>query len=299
MLRWFREWRQRTADSGIRFLVTGSIGLGNMVRRHNFADTVNDFDTIDLPPLNRSAALDLIAGLAEGEKIPLDEKHGREIIKLTGNAYPYLLQIFVAEIGDHLAFQPKAELTSKSLREIYQTRIVAGPKNQYPPAHVGPTRHGSQTERSEDRKSYPACRSQADQRLFQRPEESRHHALQAALLNPSAGWPRNQFMKICSEDSEAWLQVLPKILTYLTSPDADPELSEMAIRGLEFLLSRQAITPTQAISLIEAAGNPEFLAVILLALRSIQEQELLDKLSPEIRTVAMDFVAKIQPSPAP
>ncbi|MEZ5429747.1 MAG: hypothetical protein R3F31_00900 [Verrucomicrobiales bacterium] len=32
------------------------------------------------------------------------------------------------------------------------------------------------------------------------------------------------------------------------------------------MLSRQAITPTQAISLIEAAGNPEFLAVILVAL---------------------------------
>ncbi|MEZ5429748.1 MAG: tetratricopeptide repeat protein [Verrucomicrobiales bacterium] len=27
---------------------------------------------------------------------------------------------------------------------------------------------------------------------LQRPEESRHHALQAALLNPSDGWPRSQ-----------------------------------------------------------------------------------------------------------
>ncbi len=133
MLRWFREWRQRTADSGIRFLVTGSIGLRNVVRRHNLADTVNDFDTNDLPPLSQSDALDLIAALAQGENIPLDEKHAKQIIQLTGNAYPYFLQIFVAEIGDHLASHSEAELTPKTLQDIYQTRIVAGPKNQYLP----------------------------------------------------------------------------------------------------------------------------------------------------------------------
>jgi len=133
MLRWFREWRQRTADSGIRFLVTGSIGLGNVVRRHHFADTVNDFDTIDLPPLAESEALELIAALAEGEQIPLDESHGRQIIELTGNAYPYFLQIFVAEIGDHLASRPGTQLDSASLNAIYRERIVAGPKNQYLP----------------------------------------------------------------------------------------------------------------------------------------------------------------------
>ncbi|MCW1924497.1 hypothetical protein OKA05_18165 [Luteolibacter arcticus] len=70
MLRWFREWRQRTADSGIRFLVTGSIGLANVVRRHNFADTVNDFDSLDLPPLTETDALKLIAASRRERRFP-------------------------------------------------------------------------------------------------------------------------------------------------------------------------------------------------------------------------------------
>jgi hypothetical protein len=57
MLRWFRDWRQRTADTGIRFLVTGSIGLENVVERHGLWDTVNDLESVDLPPLDESAAL--------------------------------------------------------------------------------------------------------------------------------------------------------------------------------------------------------------------------------------------------
>jgi hypothetical protein len=133
MLRWFREWRQRTTDSQIRFLVTGSIGLGNVVRRHGFADTVNDFDTIDLPPLVGDEPLELIAALADGEGIPLTREHGRQIIELTGNAYPYFLQIFVAEIGDFLMSKQGLLVTPELLEKIYRDRIVAGPKNQYLP----------------------------------------------------------------------------------------------------------------------------------------------------------------------
>lgn len=133
MLRWFREWRQRTADSGIRFLVTGSIGLGSVVRRHGFADTVNDFDTIDLPPLTETEALDFITRLSADEGIALDAEHGRRIIDLIGNAYPYFLQIFVAETGDHLASRPSEAMTVDILDAIYRDRIVAGPKNQYLP----------------------------------------------------------------------------------------------------------------------------------------------------------------------
>jgi hypothetical protein len=73
MLRWFREWRQRTAETNIRFLVTGSIGLTNVVRRHGFADTVNDFDSVDLPPLSQVEAIDFITTLATGSGLTLTD----------------------------------------------------------------------------------------------------------------------------------------------------------------------------------------------------------------------------------
>jgi len=129
--------------------------------------------------------------------------------------------------------------------------------------------------------------------------ESAQHALQAGLLDPAAEWPRNQFLKICGEDPKAWLQVLPKVLDCLNATTVDPGLTEMAIRGFEFVLSRKATSAREVLSMIEAAGNPEPVSIVTLALRSLDEPGLLDKVSPEVRTVAKDFVAKISSPPTP
>ncbi|MCW1924495.1 tetratricopeptide repeat protein [Luteolibacter arcticus] len=128
-------------------------------------------------------------------------------------------------------------------------------------------------------------------------ERSRQHAFQAGLLNPLVPWARSQFLKICGKDRDSWLQVLPKLLDVLNSPPIDPEVTEMTLRGLQFVLSNQALSPRDAIAMIEAAGNPEPLADIVLALRSIEEPGLLDKVSPEVRTVAKDFIKRIQAAP--
>jgi tetratricopeptide (TPR) repeat protein len=130
-----------------------------------------------------------------------------------------------------------------------------------------------------------------------RQKESRYHALQAGLLNPTSIWPLSQFVIACGNDSEAWRKVLPKLLLFLDTPSLAPIVPETALRGIELLLSRQALTPRDAITMIEAAGNPEPLADVVLALRSIDDPGLLDKVSPEVRTVARDFIKRIQPAP--
>ena len=135
MLRWFRELRQRTSDSQIRFLVTGSIGLANVVRRHGFSDTVNDFDSVELPPLSSDDGQQFILTLAEGAGLTLNEEHARQMLALVGNAYPYFLQIFLAEIDD--ACPPKEgekrAITSDLITSIYRERIITGPRNKYLP----------------------------------------------------------------------------------------------------------------------------------------------------------------------
>ena len=131
MLRWFREWRQRTADTDIRFLVTGSIGLDNVVRRHGLADTVNDFDSIGLPPLTEDQAIEFISKLADGEGLTLSKTQAAQMLDLLGNAYPYFIQIFVAEIHDR--YQPSESITSDLIEQVYHERMVSGPRNKYLP----------------------------------------------------------------------------------------------------------------------------------------------------------------------
>ena len=135
MLRWFREWRQRTSDTQIRFLVTGSIGLANVVRRHGFSDTVNDFDSVELPPLQPEDARQFILSLAEGNGLTLSEKHAAQILDLVGNAYPYFLQIFLAEIDNACPPEEGQDrpITSELIRRIYRERIITGPRNKYLP----------------------------------------------------------------------------------------------------------------------------------------------------------------------
>ncbi len=134
MLRWFREWRQRTAETEIRFLVTGSVGLDNVVRRHDFADTVNDFDTVDLPPLAETEAIDLTLKLGRSVDLHLSEDHARQMLALIGNSYPYFLQIFVAELDDKLSHpNDRKEIPSDIIEDLYHQRLIAGPRNKYLP----------------------------------------------------------------------------------------------------------------------------------------------------------------------
>lgn len=135
MLRWFREWRQQTANTEVRFLVTGSVGLDSVVRRHGFADTVNDFDSISLPPLNDEEAFDFIARLGTGVGLPLDAIHAEQMVGLLGGAWPYFIQIFVAGIESALPEgKPDiAAIDETFLRHVYRDHLIAGPRNKYLP----------------------------------------------------------------------------------------------------------------------------------------------------------------------
>lgn len=131
MLRWFREWRQRTVDSEIRFLVTGSIGLESVVRKHGFADAVNDFDEVDLPPLSFDEGIDFIQQLADGTGLKLSMECVECMLAHIGNAWPYFLQIFVAELDD--AHTGDDVIDCSYLDRIYLEKVIGGSRNKYLP----------------------------------------------------------------------------------------------------------------------------------------------------------------------
>lgn len=131
MLRWFREWRQRTADTNVRFLVTGSIGLDGVVRKHGFADTVNDFDSVTLPPLGDAEAVDFINCLGKGIGVALTGENAAEMIARLGSAWPYFVQIYVAGIQDSVT--DETQIDPEYLAEVYEAHLIAGPRNKYSP----------------------------------------------------------------------------------------------------------------------------------------------------------------------
>lgn len=128
VLNWFRSARQNLAGGKTRFLVTGSIGLEGLLRRIGLSPAANDFDTIEIPPLNDDEALDFLVQLSNGENIPLSEAAGRRILKLMGANWPILLELFMSELQDK---ELKKSPSTPELKDLYEVRMVRGSRNKY------------------------------------------------------------------------------------------------------------------------------------------------------------------------
>ena len=63
-----RDLRQEYGDLNIQFVLTGSIGLGNVVAKLNRKDINNDLVEVEVPPLEDSEAIELIDRLCLGLK---------------------------------------------------------------------------------------------------------------------------------------------------------------------------------------------------------------------------------------
>ena len=128
VLNWFRALRTEPNVS-FRFLVTGSIGLKAVVRRLGLAPSINDFDTLEIPPLEESEALELVCCLAKDNAIVLSKKNPGQILRLLGANWPILIQLFVSEIQDANFRTPP---TALQLTGLYQSRLVNdGRSNEY------------------------------------------------------------------------------------------------------------------------------------------------------------------------
>ena len=127
-LNWFRGMRQELAGGRTRFLVTGSIGLDGLLRRLGLSPAANDFDTLEIPPLNDGEAIDFLKKLSTGESVPLTDAGIDKILKLLGANWPILLELFISEIQDADFTEPPNDA---QLESIYRDRMVRGARNKY------------------------------------------------------------------------------------------------------------------------------------------------------------------------
>lgn len=126
-LDWFRGLRIRLVDQPIRFLVTGSIGMKGLLRKLDLVNTVNDFDTVEIYPLQDNAAADYLAKGAESEKIILSDEAAARIIERLGVNWPILLATFLSEISRD---QERMEPSVEDIDFLYENGIVRR-RNKY------------------------------------------------------------------------------------------------------------------------------------------------------------------------
>lgn len=124
---WLRCWLQENTQSPVRFLLTGSIGLDNVLRKHRIRGPGNDLNRQYLTPLDAEEGVALALRLADANDIPLNATLAREYVKRLGPAvWPYFIQLFLHELQDAAA-TPHQRC---DLDGIYKA-VTLGARNRY------------------------------------------------------------------------------------------------------------------------------------------------------------------------
>ncbi len=127
-----RDLRQLNHDADIQFVITGSIGLGNVVKKiTDNKHLTNDLKLIEIPPLDNEEASLMIDRLCAGLKedgislIFSDEVKEHLFEKIVQNI-PYYIMMIMDALGDEIAESTVTnELIDKTIDKITKSRSNA------------------------------------------------------------------------------------------------------------------------------------------------------------------------------
>jgi hypothetical protein len=106
-LDWFRnDVRCMPGADGVRWLVSGSVGLDTLVQQCGMADTINSMNHQTLKPFKEEEAVALLLKLAESYSVSLSNSDAHEIVAIIRWPQPYYLQFFFNKLRDLIQAQP-------------------------------------------------------------------------------------------------------------------------------------------------------------------------------------------------
>ena len=123
LLRWFRALRMSPARRNVRFVVAGSIGLGQILSDLGEVASVNDLEQLRLQPFPKKTAAALIDNLSKAEKVQLSPVCRRKMLSLVGTHVPYFLQVLFSEAAK-CHKQDGESITPKIIERIYRDKVL-------------------------------------------------------------------------------------------------------------------------------------------------------------------------------
>lgn len=101
-LNWFRSLRQ-VADTRIRWIFCGSVGLHNFTKMRNLSMTINDLFPFDFDELSEEESYGLLRALVASEGISMDEEAVDYFLKQLDWHIPYFIQLLFTSIKSKAA----------------------------------------------------------------------------------------------------------------------------------------------------------------------------------------------------
>lgn len=100
-LDWFRNDLRGASGTGtVRWLLTGSVGLDNLVQQHGMADTINTLRHKNLDPFSESEAITFLQTLVTNYNASLSRPEALAAVTVLRWPQPYYLQLFFHEWRD-------------------------------------------------------------------------------------------------------------------------------------------------------------------------------------------------------
>ena len=124
-LAWFRTIRLEQKDvlRRHRFIVAGSVGIDQILRKLGAADKLVDFARLTVEPLDHATAQKLAEDLAQSFQITWNELFSPKLFELIGAPVPYFIHIFFSQLGQ-LPLAKRRQFAMADLEEIYQERVL-------------------------------------------------------------------------------------------------------------------------------------------------------------------------------
>ena len=133
-LSWLRGEIQTLGARSPVLVVSGSIGLGPLVRRLGMADRVNYLFPFRLGPWDRDRSVQCCGRLAESANLEVEAGVAEAIYERLGIGIPHHVQSFFAHLRDVAAMRGRDRVTLADVDEVYRT-VLLGPSGQISLTH--------------------------------------------------------------------------------------------------------------------------------------------------------------------
>ena len=128
-LSWLRGELQRIGDRSLVLIVSGSIGLGPLVKRLGIPDRINHLDPFRLGPWDRDTSVKCFERLAASYQLRVEDGVASAVYEGLGVGIPHHVQSFFARLRDFATMQERDRVTVEDVSVVYRTELL-GPAGQ-------------------------------------------------------------------------------------------------------------------------------------------------------------------------
>lgn len=128
-LSWLRGVLQALNEETLTLIVSGSIGLGPLVRRLGIPDRINHLFPLRLEPWNREESVACFERLARSHGLPIAAGVAEAVYEALGIGIPHHVQSFFARLRDFSTMHGGKRVMADDVAHVYRTALL-GPWGQ-------------------------------------------------------------------------------------------------------------------------------------------------------------------------